>query len=204
MFTGYFDIKARPHDQAKGIVPVAQNAWELEELAREYSIIRPQAVMEIGSQHGGTLRRFMQESFVADIETVFVSVDTGPKSWHPPQDFDVSIWHEWAEQFRCKLHIVQANSHEISTLQEVKDIRNEYDFIFVDGDHSYEGAMQDFEMYGPLVRKGGIMAFHDIATPDFSPHIQVWQAWREIQAAGYKTREIRANGPFGGIGVVYL
>jgi hypothetical protein len=34
--------------------------------------------------------------------------------------------------------------------------------LFIDGDHTYEGVRRDFEMYSPLVRKGGIIAFHDI------------------------------------------
>ncbi|MEO0196406.1 MAG: class I SAM-dependent methyltransferase [candidate division WOR-3 bacterium] len=36
------------------------------------------------------------------------------------------------------------------------------DFLFIEGNHSYEGVKMDFEMYFPLVRKGGIIAFHDI------------------------------------------
>jgi predicted O-methyltransferase YrrM len=39
---------------------------------------------------------------------------------------------------------------------------NKVDFLFIDADHSYEGVKKDFEMYSPLVRKGGIIAFHDI------------------------------------------
>jgi predicted O-methyltransferase YrrM len=36
------------------------------------------------------------------------------------------------------------------------------DFFFIDGDHTYEGVKADFEMYSPLVRSGGLIAFHDI------------------------------------------
>ena len=32
------------------------------------------------------------------------------------------------------------------------------DFLFLDGDHSYEGVRRDFENYAPLVRPGGIVA----------------------------------------------
>lgn len=35
------------------------------------------------------------------------------------------------------------------------------DVLFVDGDHSYEGVLADWLLYAPLVRKGGIVAFHD-------------------------------------------
>jgi len=42
-----------------------------------------------------------------------------------------------------------------------------FDALFIDGDHSEEGVAADFEMYGPLVRKGGIIGFHDIVADVF-------------------------------------
>jgi predicted O-methyltransferase YrrM len=44
-------------------------------------------------------------------------------------------------------------------------MRKRLDFLFIDGDHTYEGVKQDFEMYTPLVRKGGLVAMHDIVPP---------------------------------------
>ena len=34
--------------------------------------------------------------------------------------------------------------------------------VFIDGDHSEEASYNDFWMYYPLVKKGGIFAGHDI------------------------------------------
>ena len=36
-----------------------------------------------------------------------------------------------------------------------------YDIVFVDGDHSYEGARADAERFGPGLRPGGHLLFHD-------------------------------------------
>lgn len=36
-----------------------------------------------------------------------------------------------------------------------------YDILFVDGDHSYEGAKADFARWSPRVRDGGHLLFHD-------------------------------------------
>jgi predicted O-methyltransferase YrrM len=35
------------------------------------------------------------------------------------------------------------------------------DFVFIDGDHSYEGLRGDWEEWSPLVGPGGIVALHD-------------------------------------------
>lgn len=36
-----------------------------------------------------------------------------------------------------------------------------FKFIFIDADHQYESVKKDFLNYYPLIRKGGIIAFHD-------------------------------------------
>jgi len=40
-------------------------------------------------------------------------------------------------------------------------IRN-VSFLFIDGDHSYNGVLTDWKNYSPFVRKGGIICFHDL------------------------------------------
>ncbi len=37
----------------------------------------------------------------------------------------------------------------------------EIDLLFIDGDHSVEGATYDFDNYGPHVKTGGYVLFHD-------------------------------------------
>ena len=36
------------------------------------------------------------------------------------------------------------------------------DFLFLDGDHSYEGVKLDFDIWFPKLKSGGIIAMHDI------------------------------------------
>lgn len=39
--------------------------------------------------------------------------------------------------------------------------------VYVDGDHTYEGARADIDSYWPKLVKGGIMAFHDARNPTY-------------------------------------
>ena len=43
------------------------------------------------------------------------------------------------------------------------------DVLFIDGDHRYEGALHDLLLYGPMVRPGGIIAFHDTVPRTINP-----------------------------------
>lgn len=53
------------------------------------------------------------------------------------------------------------------------------DMVFIDGDHSYEGAKGDIEAWLPLIKPGGIMAVHDyrkdiLAPTEDGPHPKPW------------------------------
>jgi len=53
-------------------------------------------------------------------------------------------------------------SHEAAQqLAQRLDQSNKPEFILIDGDHSYEGVLQDIIDYYPLLAPGGIMMFHD-------------------------------------------
>jgi hypothetical protein len=105
-----------------------------------------------------------------------------------------------------KSHLIRADSHGQLTLERVKSILNgkEIDFLFIDGDHTYEGVKKDFKMYSPLVKNGGVIAFHDIVPGPKGNVGGVPEFWQEIKSE-YKYLEIVKDGNQGGcgIGLVY-
>ena len=78
------------------------------------------------------------------------------------------------------------------------------DFLFIDGDHRYEGVSQDFELYSPLVADGGLIGFHDIVPGPESNVGGVPRFWGELKEASGERREIVAdwNQGSGGIGLI--
>ena len=52
-------------------------------------------------------------------------------------------------------------SNSVDTVTNIYNNETEVDFLFIDGNHSYEQVLADFLMYSPLVKSGGIIAFHD-------------------------------------------
>jgi len=49
------------------------------------------------------------------------------------------------------------------SLDAVRDFENEtFDFVYIDGDHRFDGVMQDLIKWYPKVKKNGIIALHDV------------------------------------------
>jgi predicted O-methyltransferase YrrM len=44
-----------------------------------------------------------------------------------------------------------------------------FDFVFIDGDHSYEGLAEDWTAWSPLCGEGGIIALHDSRSTSYRP-----------------------------------
>lgn len=65
------------------------------------------------------------------------------------------------------------------------------DLIFIDGDHSYEGVKQDFELCAPYLSPNALVLFHDSAWEHYPDHMSaregmgVPQFLHELQGAGY-------------------
>ncbi|MEM4674909.1 MAG: class I SAM-dependent methyltransferase, partial [Nitrososphaerota archaeon] len=78
-------------------------------------------------------------------------------------EWRIPLYKSFAKEGQ-RIHLIRADSHDPKTLEIVKRILGDgkLDFLFIDGDHTYEGVKRDFEIYSPLVRRGGIIAFHDI------------------------------------------
>lgn len=172
----------------------AQKVDELKHLICWVGDLEPKVILEIGSMDGGTLRAW--RAVAPDAELLSISLTAGPHGGGsvPPGIAD---------------HHLDADSHDPTTLGQITDILDGrfVDFLFIDADHSYEGTKQDFEMYSPLVRSGGLIAFHDILSTDPPEGCAVKELWDELTPR-FQTREfvvpqeLRDYGVWGGIGLI--
>ena len=74
------------------------------------------------------------------------------------------------------------------------------DFTFVDGAHHYDGVKKDWLQYSPLVKSEGIVAFHDIVSPNPNSGVEVYRLWRELNK-DYPCKSCIVEW---GIGIVYV
>jgi predicted O-methyltransferase YrrM len=181
------------------IAPI-QIRSELMELGQVIAAAKPLRALEIGTARGGTL--FVLCRLAAPDATV-ISVDLPHGAFgggYSP--LRIPLYKRFASPGQS-LHLIRGNSHDMDTLQRVRTILGSepLDYLFIDADHTYEGVKRDFQMYSPLVRKGGTVAFHDIAPGQ--PGCEVPRFWGEIKDQ-YLSREIIDPKEGWGIGVLQI
>ena len=103
------------------------------------------------------------DPFASEMATQ-VSLDDGEEAIYLQADFNkpsledvqaVMDFHDLTD----RVTLIEGFSHSIDW--EDKPI----DLLWIDGNHAYDAVVQDFEKYGPLVNKGGFVAFHDSVAP---------------------------------------
>lgn len=175
---------------------------------------RPRIVVEIGTCKGGTLLFFTR---AAAEDARLISIDL-------PGGIHGGGYAQWRAYFyrqfampKQTIQLLRLDAHQRSTCEHLRSLlgSEQIDFLFIDGDHRYEGVRADFELYSPLVRPGGIIAFHDIVpfnpatarhtSADDNPLAGVDAFWKEVKT-NYRHDEFIANPDQSmyGIGVLYL
>ena len=182
-----------------------QKEKEILEFSKLIYNTKPKKILEIGTAHGGTF--FLFSRICSKNSTIF-SIDlpimrnAGGMTFPPPP----KIFLKAFKLDNQEMVIIRRDSQSSSTINQVKKKLKEekLDVLFIDGNHSYEGVKNDFKLYSPLVRKGGIIAFHDIVDVPSHFDVQVNKFWNEIKQY-YEYIEFVEDWNQGrfGIGVIY-
>lgn len=83
--------------------------------------------------------------------------------------------------FGYRSHIIKGNSVEVA-----RDFNVELDFLYIDADHTKDGALADFRAWSKKLKPNGILAGHDyVDHPDFGVIAAVQQfcdedGWRMV------------------------
>lgn len=136
-----------------------QRAGEIIRLLKMLEVDPPKILGEIGAASGGNLFLFAK---VSDPSALIVSLEL---------DYSKARRRAYPQLIQSgqQLVCIGGDSHAAETRRRVETTLDgrKFDFLFIDGDHSLSGVTQDFEMYAPFVRPGGLIAFHDIVEDVF-------------------------------------
>ena len=115
-------------------------------------------VVEIGVWHGVTTKRLRS---VMHPEGVLTAVDP----------FPVGRLGFSVQQQIARREVASVDNGEVAWLRTTglaaaRD-HSTVDFVFIDGDHSEQGLLADWQAWSPLVEPGGVVALHDSrSTPE--------------------------------------
>jgi predicted O-methyltransferase YrrM len=167
---------------------------------------KPHHVLEIGTLKGGTAALWHE---IASGYVVSIDLPNGRFGGadHGYTDEAVAKRNAELEDRFPRIITLALDSHDVHSPQiaanHIADKEPSlFDFLFIDGDHTYEGVKRDYEVYSPLVRAGGIIAFHDVL--DTAVHraagCDVARFWNELPE---HKAVFSIDGPWGGIGVTF-
>lgn len=184
-------------------VEMYQDEEEFAALLAEFRKLKPKKILEVGSMFGGTLWHWINNApkgaSVLAVDLVVPESDgryLEQKIGHDEQ------WPGWAKDAKVNLLVMDEDSKSPRVREAILDfLGNDIDFVFIDGDHSYNAVRADFDNFAPFVKDGGIVALHDInnrgtGVPEF---------WQAVKGSHYGAgcTEI-TNSPHGGIGMVKI
>jgi predicted O-methyltransferase YrrM len=157
---------------------------------------RPTCILEVGTLWGGT---FYAHCAVAEANGHMIAIDSFPR--------DNAAWmtarFRRLTRPRQELNCLWGDSHDDGVATRVADgLRGrKLDVLFLDGDHSVDGVRRDYDTYSPFVRRGGVIALHDI---DAGAPSGVPSLWNELRKRHDSLEFVdRINPPQGlGIGVL--
>ena len=185
-----------------GMSPPTAPPWRLRRTSPWSRLsISLDAVCEIGTLRGGTLFVWCQ---LATPSARVISIDLPGGGFGGGYDERALPFFDAFRKPGQRLTCLRGSSHDERIRDDFRRALGDrpLDFLFIDGDHSYEGVKRDFGYYSRFVRSGGFVAFHDIvARPQF-PDIEVPRFWGELKSSFHGCLEfITHDTPAGPIGI---
>jgi len=164
------------------------------EFIKFLNIVNPKTVIEIGTCTGGsacTFSYFAKNLICVDHQNFF-------RNKEPIAE-------------RCTLYVVPQDSHSDFCKFNVGEVlkRNKLgkaDLLFIDGDHKFKGAKNDYLYYKKLLNPDGYVVFHDILESNHhkKQNCTVFRFWQSIKTQYNNPIEIIKGRKWGGIGIIQL
>jgi predicted O-methyltransferase YrrM len=149
-------------------------------------------VLDIGTLWGGSLITMMQSKY----ESNFTSIDLFDGYYKSSTGFSedpvcggtntiesVTKNVNKHNKHQHNFDLVEGSSHDETIIKYIKKLYPKIDLLFIDGDHTKKGVLQDWNDYSELVTKDGIVIFDDYWSGDLAGHAWVHKDhWTEPKA----------------------
>lgn len=122
---------------------------------------------EIGVAFGGHSEAILQHTGVEKLYAID-SYRHRPE-YEDPMNLSQHVFDRLYERTGQRLSVFGNRVQQIrlDSVQAAEKIDESLDFVYIDGDHSYQGVRDDIEAWFRVIREGGIIAGHDYGQPAF-------------------------------------
>lgn len=182
--------------------------------------LRPKRVLCVGSMYGYIpymMAKACMENGAGHVDFVDAAFDFNDEKYKTSHYFGKGFWKKVnpKRHFSYLLDSSFISTH-IMTLEEfLRSTDHSYDYVYLDGDHSYAGLIRDIKLVWKKMPLGAILCLHDIefdfqgslknATKDFRSQVGhitfgVDRVWRAVKKEKYRLPIL--NG-YSGIGLIH-
>jgi len=137
--------------------------------------LRPKRYLEIGTLNGGSALIVSAAMDAVHTDGRLVCVDPKPQ-------IDPDHW----KQLERRATLLKGFSPDILP-RAYETVGGLFDFVFIDGDHSYTGVKRDASGVLPFVTEGAYLLFHDSFSPDVARAINSFVAQHRAQVSDFGT-----------------
>jgi hypothetical protein len=121
--------------------------------------------LEIGAYAGGSASLMASHPKHTNV----YSVDLGQPIPRTMVEENIQIFKNPVSQFLY----FEGSSHDDRIINQVHRAVKEVDILFIDGDHTFDGVIQDFNAFKDMVLPNGYIVFDDYMDWQHSPDVQV-------------------------------
>ena len=122
--------------------------------------------LEIGCAFGQTTRSLSKKGFVVAVDP-FIEDERKQIMGEYFEDITLEFMKNIREKNVCFFPLKSEDAEVLWS----KEINREFDFIFIDGLHTYEQVKKDYAWI-KFLKKGGYVAFHDTNMPEINKFVE--------------------------------
>lgn len=175
-----------------------------------YSMVRnqrPNRILCVGSMYGFipfNLASACMENRKGRVDFVDAGYDIQSKKDKKTHYYGQGFWKKVNpnNHFSYLLSPKYINTYVMTSEDFANKYKRKYDYIYLDGDHSYAGALKDFNLFWPRLKKGGYLCLHDIDFKRIEEGLSFehWKLWKNItKKAPFK---IEVSNKYSGLGFI--
>jgi predicted O-methyltransferase YrrM len=151
---------------------ITTSSFEKEYIRDEAQRIKARRILEVGAFKGQTTA--VLSRVAAQNGGSVIAID--PMRWASkpahffewidgllhPFSYESTFWKNVRKTGHDNVTLIRALSTDAELIARPDPRLAEFDLVFIDGEHTYEGVLADIKNWGSRVRPGGLILMHDI------------------------------------------